>query len=98
MLLPSATTTSDVANEADVHHLPAVIVDRERAADQIAAALRRLVEQALVLEHFAEDHLEHALLTRVAHRLDDRPPFLDELGVAARVFGGQRLPAVALDR
>src|SRR5688500_9188668 len=89
MLLPSATTTSDFANEADVHHLSAVIVDLERLADQIAAAFGRLIEQALVFQHLAEDHPEHALMTRVGHGLDDRPPFLDELGVAARVFSGE---------
>src|SRR5688500_18022290 len=87
-LLPSAIAILvecapllDVTDKADRHDHPAVIVDLERLADQFAIAARRLLEQALVLEHLAEDHLEHALLARVADRFDPRPPLLDEAGI-----------------
>src|SRR6188474_3209778 len=86
----------DVTDEANRHDRSAVIVDLERRADQVPVAGRRLIEQALVLERLAEDHLQHALVARVGDGLDLRTPLLDELRVGTRVVRRQRLPGVTL--
>ena len=44
---------------AGAEHASGVIVDRERRANQIAAAGGGLIEQPPVFEHFAEDDLQH---------------------------------------
>ena len=40
------------------------------AAEQIGAAGERQVEEALVLERLAEDHVEHGPVARVRQRVD----------------------------
>ena len=61
---PLATRSSDG------HDFAAALVDGERRADDVGAAFGRLLEQALVLEHLAEDDLQHALVARVGDGLD----------------------------
>src|SRR5262249_58766338 len=47
-------------------------------AEQIRAAGQRLLEEPLLLEHLAEDDLQHFFVAIARHALDARPPAIDE--------------------
>ena len=56
------------------------------AAEQVVAAVDHLIEEALVLEHFAEDDVQHVAVAGMSHVADARAPARDKRGGIARVF------------
>src|SRR5437762_1867220 len=47
-------------------------------AEQVGAPRERLLEEALRLEHLAEDDAQHLRVAGVGHLIDARPPAVDE--------------------
>src|SRR5712691_6323884 len=61
------------------------------AAEQIRLAGARLLEEPLLLEGFAENDLQHSAVPRVGHRLDARPPAVNECLRRTRVLLDNRV-------
>ena len=56
-------------------------------ADDILGARRCLLEQAAVLERFAEDNAEHRAMARVSHGRDLIAPLVDERAQPRLILG-----------
>src|SRR3954471_5352679 len=85
-LLPSATAIrrraalTALLDPAGRHHAAARAGAVGAAAEQVGAAGECLLEEALVLERLAEDHVEHRAVAGVGHGRDPRAPLGDEIG------------------
>jgi len=50
---------------------------------------RALLEEPLMFQHLAQDHIEHPLVPRMGHRFDPRTPLVDKRPIGGGVVGHQ---------